>query len=85
MLAEATWDGECLAYVDLDLDLRVEPMGLATVEDVGDFRRNARRWRYPTATRRGALAALREVPPFTADSLAVATARALAGEWAGWA
>lgn len=93
VLAEATWDGECLAYVDLDLDLRVEPMGLATVEDVGDFRRNARRWRYPTATRRGALAALREVrslvvrgvPPFIADSLAVATARALAGEWAGWA
>jgi protein associated with RNAse G/E len=93
VLAGATWDGATLVYIDLDLDLRVAPTGRATVEDVGDFRRNARRWRYPAATRRGALAALREVrslaargvPPFTAESLAVATARAVAGEWAEWA
>lgn len=84
VLAEATWDGATLAYIDLDLDLRVGPTGVATVEDVGDFRRNARRWRYPAATRRGALEALRELralaargaPPFTAEPLAVAEARA---------
>jgi len=92
VLAEATWDGATLAYIDLDLDLRVAPTGLATVEDVADFRRNARRWCYPAATRRGALAALREVrslaargvPPFTTAPLAIATARALTGEWAEW-
>jgi len=92
VLAEATWDGATLAYIDLDLDLRVEPTGVATIEDVGDFRRNARRWRYPAATRRGALAALRALralaargaPPFTAEPLPVALARALAGEWGEW-
>jgi protein associated with RNAse G/E len=92
VLAGATWDGTTLAYIDLDLDLRVERTGAASVEDVGDFRRNARCWRYPAATRRGALTALRElralaargVPPFTAEPLAVATARVLAGEWAQW-
>lgn len=93
VLAGATWDGATLAYIDLDLDLRVGPDGAATVEDMGDFRRNARRWRYPAAIRRGALAALRELralavagmPPFTADPLPIATARALTGEWAQWA
>lgn len=91
VLTATTWDGVTLAYIDLDLDLRVEPTGLATVEDVGDFRRNARRWRYPATIRRGAVVALREVralaargvPPFTAAPLTVAEewARA-AGEWA---
>lgn len=93
VLTGATWDGTTLAYIDLDLDLRVEPTGRATVEDVGDFRRNARRRCYPAPIRRGALAALREVralaarglPPFTADPLTVAEERALAGEWAEWA
>jgi len=92
VLAEATWDGATLAYIDLDLDLRVEPTGVATIEDVGDFRRNARRWRYHAATRRGALAALRALralaargaPPFTAEPLPDALARALAGEWGEW-
>jgi len=87
IIAPATWDGATLAYIDLDLDLVVSPAGALTVEDVGDFRRNARAWRYPAAVRRGALAALREVrelalrgmPPFTAEPLAVASGRA--GEW----
>lgn len=92
-IVPARWDGAALGYVDLDLDLRVTPDGRATVEDVADFRRNARAWRYPAAVRRGALAALRDLlalaasgrPPFTADPLAVAEARALAGEtvWTG--
>ena len=89
MLTGATWDGATLAYIDLDLDLRVAPDGAATVEDVGDFRCNARRWRYPTAIRRGAVAALREVrslaargvSPFTAAPLAVAEERARVGQW----
>lgn len=88
VLLPATWDGRELRYIDLDLDLNVTPEGRATVEDVADFRRNARAWRYPAAVRRGALAALRELrllagvgrPPFTADPLAVAEARARAGE-----
>jgi protein associated with RNAse G/E len=87
IIAPAMWDGATLSYIDLDLDLVVSPTGVVTVEDVGDFRRNARRWRYPAAVRRGALAALREVrdlaargvPPFTAEPLAVAAARVLAG------
>ncbi len=87
VLLPAVWDGVALHYVDLDLDLSVAPDGRATVEDVDDFRRNARTWRYPPAVRRGALAALRELralaargaPPFTADPLPVAEARARAG------
>lgn len=88
VLAPAEWDGTTLSYIDLDLDLRVEYGGRVVIEDLADFRRNARTWGYPPAIRRGALAALRELrdlaarglPPFTADPLAVATARALAGE-----
>ena len=91
VLFPATRDGDRLRYVDLDLDLSVAPDGdglRATVEDLDDFRRNARRWRYPAGVRRGALAALRELralaaggqPPFTADPLPVAEARAHAGE-----
>ena len=92
IIAPATWDGATLSYIDLDLDLTVSPTGVVTVEDVGDFRRNARRWHYPAAVRHGALAALRELrelaergmPPFTATPLASAEARALAGaEWMG--
>jgi protein associated with RNAse G/E len=93
ILAPAEWDGTTLSYIDLDLDLRITPDGHATIEDLPDFRRNARAWRYPPAFRHGALAALRELrtlaahrrPPFTADPLPVATARALAAEtaWTG--
>ncbi|MDP9374262.1 MAG: DUF402 domain-containing protein, partial [Chloroflexota bacterium] len=61
VLLPAVWDGVALHYVDLDLDLSVALDGRATVEDVDDFRRNARTWRYPPAVRRGALAALREL------------------------
>ena len=89
IIAPATWDGTTLSYIDLDLDLAVSPAGMVTIEDAGDFRRNARRWGYPAAVRHGALAALREVrelaargvPPFTAAPLASAEARARAGEW----
>lgn len=90
VIVPAAWDGAALRYIDLDLDLRVTPTGpelRAIVEDLDDFRRNARRWRYPAPVRHGALAALRELrllaargcPPFTSDSLAVAEARARAG------
>lgn len=87
IIAPAAWDGATLSYVDLDLDLTVSPAGVVTVEDMDDFRRNARRWHYPATVRRGALAALREVrdlatrgvPPFTAAPLAIAETRVLAG------
>ena len=82
ILAPAEWDGTTLSYIDLDLDLAIAADGRATVEDLADFRRNARRWHYPPAIRHGALAALRElralaargVPPFTAAPLAAAEA-----------
>ena len=93
VIEPARWDGGELRYVDLDLDLVVLPDGESTVEDLDDFRRHAREWRYPAAVRRGALSALRElralaaasVPPFTADQFAVAHARAATGQtcWTG--
>lgn len=86
-IAPAAWDGTTLSYIDLDLDLSIAPAGEATIEDLDDFRRNARRWHYPATIRHGALAALRElcalaargVPPFTAASLAEAEATILVG------
>lgn len=93
VIAPATWDGTTLSYVDLDLDLAVRPDPTgdtlrAEVEDLDDFRRHARAWCYPAPVRRGALTALRELralaaggrPPFTADPLPIAEARALRGE-----
>ncbi len=57
------------------------------VEDIDDFRRNARRWHYPASVRHGAVAALRElrelaargVPPFVPATLAEAEATLKAG------
>ena len=93
VIEPARWDGGELRYVDLDLDLVVLPDGATAVEDLDDFRRHAREWRYPAAVRRGALRALRElcalaaarVAPFTAESFAVAHARAASGQtcWTG--
>ena len=93
VIAPVVWDGATLHYVDLDLDLTVRPDPAggalrAVVEDMDDFRRNARAWRYPATVRRNALAALRELrslsgsgrPPFTADPLPIAEGRALRGE-----
>jgi len=88
VLTDTAWDGQALHYIDLDLDLRVTATGAAIVEDVADFRRNARQWRYPADVRRQALIALRELralaargaPPFTADPYPVAEARARAGQ-----
>jgi protein associated with RNAse G/E len=82
ILAPAEWDGTTLSYIDLDLDLAIAADEHVTVEDLADFRRNARRWHYPSAIRHGALAALRElrelaargVPPFTPAPLATAEA-----------
>ena len=93
VIEPVTWTAGELRYVDLDLDLVVLPNGETAVEDLDDFRRHAREWRYPAAVRRGALRALRELralaasgtPPFTAESYPVAHARATAGQtcWTG--
>ena len=93
VIEPATWTAGELRYVDLDLDLVVLPDGETAVEDLDDFRRHGREWRYPSTIRRAALGALRELcalaatgtPPFTDESFAVAHARAAAGEtcWTG--
>lgn len=83
LLLDVTWDGQMLHYVDLDLDLIVTPDGHASVEDLADFRTNARQWHYPAVVRRQTLAALRELrllaaqqqAPFTSVPLDVALAQ----------
>jgi uncharacterized protein len=42
-----TFDGETLSYVDLDLDILVEPDFSYRILDVADFERNAEDYRYP--------------------------------------
>lgn len=88
IMTPAEWDGATLSYIDLDLDVSVDLDGRATVEDTGDFRRNGRAWRYPPTLRRSAFAAVRDLlalaargaPPFVADPLPIAEARARAGK-----
>ena len=42
-----TFDGETLSYVDLDLDILVEPDFSYRILDVADFEKNAQRYGYP--------------------------------------
>ncbi len=93
VIKPAIWAAGELRYVDLDLDLVVLPDGETAVEDLDDFRRHGREWHYPATVRRSAFDALRELralaasamSPFTAESFAVAHARAAAGQtcWTG--
>jgi len=41
------FDGEVLSYIDLDIDVLVEPDWSFRVLDVDDFERNARIYNYP--------------------------------------
>lgn len=56
-----TFDGETLAYVDLDLDILVTPDLSFQVLDVEDFERNAEIYSYPEEVRTNAREAVAEL------------------------
>jgi protein associated with RNAse G/E len=57
----ASFDGETLSYVDLDLDILVDPDFSYRVLDVEDFERNARRYSYNEEVQANARRALEEL------------------------
>ncbi len=57
----ASFDGETLSYVDLDLDILVDPDFSYRVLDVEDFERNARRYGYTEEMQANARQALEDL------------------------
>ena len=57
----ARFDGNTLSYVDLDLDILVDPDFSYTVLDVEDFERNAERYGYTQEVQANARQALKEL------------------------
>ena len=57
----ARFDGETLSYVDLDLDILVDPDFSYTVLDVEDFERNAEHYGYTQEVQANARQALKEL------------------------
>ena len=55
------FDGETLTYVDLDIDVLVEPDLSYRVLDLEDFQENARQYNYPVEIQTGAHRALDEL------------------------
>ena len=55
------FNGKVLSYVDLDIDILVEPNLTYRVVDLEDFESNAARLGYPNAVRAGALKGLDEL------------------------
>lgn len=55
------FDGRVLSYVDLDIDVLVEPDLSYRVLDVEDFEENARRYAYPAGIRESAHGALADL------------------------
>lgn len=55
------FDGEILSYVDLDLDILVEPGFSYQILDVGDFETNAQRYGYPDDVQTNARRAVDEL------------------------
>jgi uncharacterized protein len=53
-----SFDGEVLRYVDLDIDVLVQPDFSYQILDLADFEENSKRYRYPTEVRENALLAL---------------------------
>lgn len=56
-----TFDGRILSYVDLDIDILVEPDSSYRIVDVEDFERNAMRYGYSGAVQEKAKKALNEL------------------------
>ena len=59
--APPQFDGRVLSYVDLDIDVLVEPDLTYRILDEDDFEQNARRYGYPEEIRTNARCALAEV------------------------
>jgi protein associated with RNAse G/E len=57
----ASFDGETLSYVDLDLDILVDPDFSYRVLDVKDFERNAKRYGYTEAVQANARQAVADL------------------------
>jgi protein associated with RNAse G/E len=57
----ASFDGEVLSYVDLDIDVVVNPDSSFQILDLEEFERNALRYSYPTELREKAHQALSEL------------------------
>lgn len=55
------FDGKALSYVDLDIDILVEPNLSYRIVDVEDFESNAARFSYPDVVRAGAMKGLDEL------------------------
>ncbi len=56
-----TFDGQVLSYVDLDIDILVEPDFSYRIVDLEDFELNANLYRYPSGIQTGAERALKEL------------------------
>jgi protein associated with RNAse G/E len=56
-----TFDGDILSYVDLDLDILVEPDLSYRILDVEDFERNAEAYSYPAEVKANARCAVAEL------------------------
>jgi protein associated with RNAse G/E len=56
-----TFDGQTLSYVDLDVDILVEPNFSYQVVDLEDFKRNAMLYNYPAQTQQNVRQALDEL------------------------
>lgn len=56
-----TFDGQVLNYVDLDIDILVEPDFAYRIVDLDDFESNAERYSYSLETRTSAKRALKEL------------------------
>src|SRR5215475_7511544 len=59
--APPAFDGKVLSYVDLDMDILVEPDLSYRIVDLEDFERNASRFGYPQAVQTSARKALDEL------------------------
>lgn len=58
-----SFDGEILSYVDLDLDILVQPDFSYQILDVEDFERNSKRYRYSLGVQDSARRAVEELVP----------------------
>ena len=55
------FDGEVLSYIDLDIDVLVEPDWSFKILDVDDFERNAKLYHYPSEVQQQARQAVTEL------------------------